>query len=136
MRFPTLCLSRNFLILGLCLLRRSSSSKKGRQHGLFVYRVGGRNGREFSGLFAFIFIVSATRSRRLFVLRAFLGRCRLRCLQLLPPLLLLLLLCVAKFIFISFNAAHYAHSPRRRHRLVSSCLSTEAMRCRWQLQYL
>lgn len=129
MRFPTLCLSRNFLILGLCLLRRSSSSKKGRQHGLFVYRVGGRRGWEFLGLFAFIFIVSATRSRRLFVLRAFLGRCRLRCLQLLP-------LCVAKFIFISFNAAHYAHSPRRRHRLVSSCLSTEAMRCRWQLQYL
>lgn len=134
MRFPTLCLSRNFLILGLCLLRRSSSSKKGRQHGLFVYRAWeGGSGREFSGLFAFIFIVSATRSRRLFVLRAFLGRCRLRCLQLLPPLLLL---CVAKFIFISFNAAHYAHSPRRRHRLVSSCLSTEAMRCRWQLQYL
>lgn len=62
MRFPTLCLSRNFLILGLCLLRRSSSSKKGRQHGLFVYRVGGRSGREFSGLFAFIFIVSAKSS--------------------------------------------------------------------------
>lgn len=37
MRFPTLCLSRNFLILGLCLLRsKSSSSKKGRQYGLFV----------------------------------------------------------------------------------------------------
>lgn len=58
MRFPTLCLPRNFLILGLCLLRsKSSSSKKGRQYGLFVYRVGGR---EFSG-FLLLFLLCLLR---------------------------------------------------------------------------
>lgn len=60
MRFPTLCLSRNFLILGLCLLRWSSSSKNGRQHGLFVYRVGGGGVGSFRG-FLLLFLLCLPR---------------------------------------------------------------------------